>query len=68
MPGTNNVPEPAAIRLGGTAAEKLAAARKSKANVGTDLSALTGGPAGGRSHKPTHTSGKQGKREKKLRW
>lgn len=54
-------PAPKGIRSGLTEAQKAMLASKSR-----------GGDAGlqsvGKSHKPTHASGKQGPAEKKVRW
>ena len=58
---TTEHPEPKGIRSGLTEAQKAMLASKSR-----------GGDSGlqsvGKSHKPTHASGKQGPAEKKVRW
>jgi hypothetical protein len=60
-PETSGQPEPKGVRSRLTEAQKAMLASKSR-----------GGDAGlqsvGKSHKPTHVSGKQGPAEKKVRW
>ena len=51
----------AAARLGNEASDKAAAAVAAE-------SALPGWQSLGKDHKPTHAHGKQGRREKKVRW
>mgnify|MGYP000021985550 CR=1 FL=1 len=61
LEATVNLAPAAAAKLGTEASEKAAAAAAAE-------SALPGWQSLGKDHKPTHANGKQGRREKKVRW
>lgn len=61
LDATVNMAPSAAAKLGGEGPERSAAALAAE-------SALPGWQSLGKDHKPTHVNGKQGRREKKVRW
>ncbi|WP_104053218.1 MULTISPECIES: hypothetical protein [unclassified Arthrobacter] len=66
---TSEVPVTATVNIAPAAAAKLGAEGGDKPVPGTDTeSALPGWQSLGKDHKPTHSFGKQGRREKKVRW
>ncbi len=58
---TANIAPTAAAKLGADAAEKPVPGSQAE-------NALPGWQSLGKDHKPTHINGKQGRREKKVRW
>ena len=59
----------ATVSLAPAAAAKLAAEASDKAAAAMAAeNALPGWQSLGKDHKPTHANGKQGRREKKVRW
>ncbi len=58
---SSETPEAKGVRAGLTEAQRAMLASKSRGG-GSGLQSV------GKSHKPTHTSGKQGPTEKKVRW
>ena len=62
-------PQAATVHLAPTAAAKLGSeASETAAAAAAAESALPGWQSLGKDHKPTHANGKQGRREKKVRW
>ena len=65
----SDAPLEATVSLAPAAAAKLAAEASDKAAAAMAAeNALPGWQSLGKDHKPTHTNGKQGRREKKVRW
>ncbi|MCC9197094.1 hypothetical protein QNO08_15755 [Arthrobacter sp. zg-Y820] len=61
LEATVNMAPAAAAKLTGESPERTAASLAAE-------SALPGWQSLGKDHKPTHANGKQGRREKKVRW
>jgi hypothetical protein len=73
VPVPSTVPGPslpeATVSLAPAAAAKLSADASEKAAAAMAAeNALPGWQSLGKDHKPTHANGKQGRREKKVRW
>lgn len=58
----------ATVNLAPAAAAKLGTESADKAGASAAEAALPGWQSLGKDHKPTHPVGKQGRREKKVRW
>ncbi|MCU1573859.1 MAG: hypothetical protein JWO93_1941 [Micrococcaceae bacterium] len=56
------------VHLSAEASERLADARKESLARKNDAGRQQGVPPSGGGHKPEHASGRQGGREKKVRW
>ncbi|MDN3480519.1 hypothetical protein QMA10_01075 [Arthrobacter sp. APC 3897] len=66
---TSELPVTATVNIAPAAAAKLGADGGDPPVPGADAeSALPGWQSLGKDHKPTHSFGKQGRREKKVRW
>lgn len=69
VPGMTSPTVPAATgNLAPAAAAKLGTESAGKTGAGASGTALPGWQSMGKDHKPTHSFGKQGRREKKVRW
>ncbi|MET4061732.1 hypothetical protein ABIB35_003309 [Arthrobacter sp. UYP6] len=64
-----DVPVAATVNIAPAAAAKLGAEAGDKSATGAAAeNGLPGWQSLGKDHKPTHINGKQGRREKKVRW